>query len=193
MEKPVIYIIPGFKHSPQRKEYQTIAEFFKTKNFDVILVKIDWKYKTVLQWVEQFLTKYYKNENKKKYFFGFSYGAVISFVASTKVDVDTQILCSLSPYFNEDLSGLFKSWRRMIGKRRIEHFKELRMADLAPLVKTETFLLYGTHEGKFIETRAKDTYEKLKCKKSLISVDGSKHDISNPEYVKQIEKVISSL
>jgi hypothetical protein len=192
MGKPIVYIIPGFKHSPQKKEYQVIADLFKAKNFDVVLVAIDWKYKTVSQWVEQFLTKYYKNENRKKYFFGFSYGAVISFVASTKVDVEGQILCSLSPYFNEDLAGLFKSWKRMIGKRRIEHFKELKMADLAPLVKAETFLLYGTHEGKFIELRAKDTYEKLKCKKSLIAVLGSKHDIGNSEYVKQIEKVISS-
>jgi hypothetical protein len=193
MQKPVVYIIPGFKHSPQRKEYQTIAEFFKAKNFDVVLVKIDWKYKTVSDWVEQFLTKYYKKENGKKYLFGFSYGAVISFVASTKVDVDTQILCSLSPYFQEDLEGLFKSWRKMIGARRTAHFRQLKMAELAPLVKAETFLLYGTHEGRFIEARAKDAYEKLYCKKSLISVYDAKHDIGNSEYVKQIQKVINSL
>ena len=168
MEKPVVYIIPGFKHSPQKKEYQKIAGFFKEKGFDVELVKIDWKHKTVSDWVKQFLTKYYKNENRKKYFFGFSYGAVISLIASTKVDVEGQILCSLSPYFQEDLLGLFKSWKKMIGKRRVEVFNKLKIADLAPLVKAETFLLYGTHEGKFIELRAKDTYEKLNCKKSLI-------------------------
>lgn len=190
MEKPVVYIIPGFKGSSKEKEYQAVAELFRAKNFDTVLVKIDWKYKTVSSWVDQFLTNYYKNENRKTYFFGFSFGAVISLVASTKVNVDTQILCSLSPYFKEDLPSLFKSWRKWIGVKRTEHFRQLKMTELAPLVKVETYILYGTREGKFIEARAKDTYEKLKCKRFLISVEDSEHDIGNPEYLSQIKKVV---
>lgn len=189
----VVYIIPGFKHSPLEKKYRDIAKAFKQKEFAVVPVKINWKYTTVNSWVSQFLTQYDRNDKRKKYLFGFSYGALTSFVISTKVAIDTQILCSLSPYFQEDLASLFKSWRKYVGKKRIEGFKQLEMAKLAPLVRARTYLLYGTHEGRFIETRAKDTYERLKCKKLLIPVKDAKHDIANPEYLKQIQKVIREL
>lgn len=189
----VVYIIPGFKHSPLEKKYGDIAKVFKQKNFDVVLVKINWRHTAVDSWISQFLTQYDKNDKRRKYLFGFSYGALTSFIVSTKVDIDTQILCSLSPYFQEDLASLFKSWRKYVGKRRIEAFKQLEMAKLAPLIKATTYLLYGTHEGRYIETRVRDTYERLNCKKFLIPVKDAKHDIANPEYLKQIEKVIGEL
>jgi hypothetical protein len=81
----------------------------------------------------------------------------------------------------------------MIGAKRMEHFKKLKMSEIAPLVKSKTYLMYGTHEGRFIEKRARDTFEKLSCEKFLISVEGAKHDISNPEYLKQIQDIIDKL
>jgi len=191
--KKVVYIIPGFKHSPQRKIYKEVGGLFKDKGFEVVFVKIEWKYKSVFDWTEQFIDDYYKDDNSRKYLFGFSYGALISFLVSTKKDIDTTILCSLSPYFKEDLQSLFKSWKRMIGKKRVDDFEKLEMFELAPLVKNKTYLLYGTKEGKFIEKRAKDTYEKLNCKKYLISVENAKHDIGNKKYLEEVKKVINNL
>lgn len=190
--KKVVYIIPGFKHSPKRKIYKDVGNLFKKKKFDVVYVTIDWKYKTISDWIEQFMKNYYGN-NSKKYLFGFSYGAVISLLVSIETTVETQILCSLSPYFKEDLPSLFKTWKKNIGKNRVREFEKLEMAKLAPLVKTRTFLLYGTKEGKFIKKRAKDTFEKLKTEKYLIPVDKAKHDIGNEHYLREIEKVVDRL
>ena len=191
--KKVVYIIPGFKHSPQQKIYKDVGRLFGKKNFQVVYVKIDWKYKSVSDWTEKFLTEYYKEDDSEKYLFGFSFGAIIAFLVSTKNDVDTTILCSLSPYFKEDLPNLFKSWKKFIGKKRLEDFNKLEIKKLAPLVKAKTYLLYGTKEGKFIEKTAKDTYQRLNGKKRLIPVEGAKHDIGNKKYLEELKKLINGL
>lgn len=191
--KKVVYIIPGFGHSPKMQIYKDVSKLFENKGFKVILVKIDWNYKSIFDWVEQFKKDYFKDDKSEKYLFGFSYGAVISFLVSIDKDINTTILCSLSPYFKEDLPNIFKSWKKNIGKKRVEDFKKLEMTKLAPSVKNRTYLMYGTSEGRFIERRAKDTYERLDCKKYLISVDGARHDIGNKKYQKEIKKVINSL
>lgn len=193
MIKSVVYVIPGFMHSTTRKEYKNVAKFFEEKGIEVVFVQIDWKYKTISDWVEQFLTKYHKNDKRKKYLFGFSYGAMIAFISSLSTEINTQILCSLSPYFHEDLPGLPAKWKKGIGKRRVKDFNKLNMSILAPKVKTKTYLLYGTKEGKYIEKRANDVFQRLKCEKYLMKVKDAKHDIGNKEYLKQIQKIVEKL
>lgn len=191
--KKIVYIIPGFKHSPLKKAYQDIARLFEERNFEVVLVKIDWKYKTINDWETQFLKDNYKEENPENYIFGFSYGAVISFLISTQKNINTQILCSLSPYFKEDLSSVPKSWKKQIGRRRVESFENIEMSSIAPKIKSKTYLLFGTKEHKSVQSRANDTFKRLQTEKYLIPVKGSKHDIANPEYLKEIGKVINQL
>lgn len=188
-----VYIIPGYTHSPQIKIYKDVGKIFQENGFKVVYVKIDWKYKTISDWVDQFLNEYYKSDGSKKYLFGFSFGAVISILSSTKVKIDSQILCSLSPYFDIDLTKIYKSWKKQIGKNRIEDFEKLNMEKVARFVKAKTYLLYGTREGRFIKERAEDTYKKLNCYKKLILVNGAKHDIGNKEYLEAIKKVIEDL
>ena len=155
--KMIAFILPGFKHSPYRKIYKEVMKLFRARNIDTFPVNVDWKYKTISQNVQEFLRVYDKVNVDKKYVFGFSYGAVISFLASTKVKPTAQILCSLSPYFKEDLPSIFKSWKKGIGKRRLENFSKLTASKLCSQIKAETFLLYGKKEGRFIQNRAKDT------------------------------------
>jgi len=191
--KRVVFVLPGFKHSPDRKIYKDIILAFEYKRIKAIPVKINWKNRTISQISEDFLKEYNSVSADEKYLFGFSFGAVVALIASIKIYPKAQILCSLSPYFKEDLPFIYKSWKKMIGKKRMEDFKNLSISDFAPKVKTETYLLYGAKEGKFIEKRAKDTFGELRSKKHLVAVDSAKHDIGNPRYLDEIKKVVSNL
>lgn len=191
--KKVVFLLPGFKHSPYGKIYKNVIEAFETKSIQTVPVKINWQYRTISQISEDFLKEYNKVSADEKYLFGFSFGALISFIIATKMNPKAQILCSLSPYFKEDLPFIFKSWKKMVGKKRMDDFKNISILNLVPQVKTETYLLYGTKEGKFIEKRAKDIFERLRCRKHLVPVEGAKHDISNPLYIQEIRKLISAL
>ena len=191
--KRVVFVLPGFKHSPDRKIYKNVILAFESKGIKSIPVKINWEHRTISQINEDFLKEYNSVSAEEKYLFGFSFGAVIALITSTKVYPKAQILCSISPYFKEDLPFIFKSWKKMIGKKRMEDFKNLSISDFAPKVKTETYLLYGTKETKFIEKRAKDTFGKLRSKRHLVAVDSARHDIGNPRYLDEIKKVVSSL
>src|SRR5688572_2041642 len=97
-----IFIIPGYRHVPTQKAYQAIAALLKDAGYDPILVTIPWKKRTISENTEYFL-KTYKKVHTKKYILGFSFGAMIGFLAATKMSVDGLILCSLSPFFQEDL------------------------------------------------------------------------------------------
>lgn len=191
--KTVAFVIPGFKHTPDRKIYKDVICKFNKKGIKTIPVKITWKYKALSDWLKEFLTIYDKDKADNNIIFGFSYGTMIAFLASTKVKANTIILCSLSPYFYEDLPFLFKSWKKSVGKKRMKDFKTYKMSDIVSKVKTKIYILYGDHEGKFIEKRANDTFKKIKTDKQLIKVKDAKHDIGNPQYFKEIKKVIEKL
>src|SRR5262249_29558888 len=140
--------------------------------------------------VEYFRVQFHKYKASKTYLFGFSFGAVIALLASTQMPIDGQILCSLSPFFEEDLPDMKHSWKVLIGKRRREDFAQLNAARLAQQVTAPTILLYGSREDNSIESRAQQTYTQLKAKKQLYIVEGAKHDIGYPKYLEQIRMAI---
>ena len=184
-------MIPGYHHSPDRKIYTDIIDCFEAKGIKTVPVKISWQYHTMTFWVEEFLKVFESYKGDRNIFLGFSYGAMISFIASTKVKVDAQILCSLSPYFAEDLKSLPHRWKK--GKRRIADFETMNAEVLTPRINTDTYVLYGAKEGEQIHNRAHKTFELLRSSKQLIPVIDSKHDIGNPDYLTAIKKVIAQL
>lgn len=189
--KTVAFVIPGYHHSPDRKIYTDIIDSFEAKNIITFPVKISWQYHTMTFWVDEFLKVYEDNKGDRNILMGFSYGAMISFIASTKIEVDAQILCSLSPYFAEDLESLTHRWKK--GKRRIAEFEKIFAKVLTPQITADTFILYGTKEKEQIEKRAQKTFELLTSPKHLIPIKESKHDIGNPDYLKAIRKAIAQL
>lgn len=95
MRKRDVFIIPGYKHTPKFMAYRNIAQILKSQGFHTIPVAIPWKHTTISENTMYFLKKYKKVKTKKKYLLGFSFGAMIAFLASTKVRVSGLILCSL--------------------------------------------------------------------------------------------------
>ncbi len=191
--KKILFIIPGYTHKVADRPYRKIKELFEEKGFIVIPVQIHWKDTTISENVIQFLKEFKKIKTIKTYVLGFSFGAIIAYLASTKVQFSLQILCSLSPYFQEDIPYIKKSWIKSIGKRRFDNFSQISNSTIAPKVKTRSILLYGTKEGEFINRRANETYQSLTCEKELIFLDGVKHDIGDEHYLKQIKLIAEQL
>jgi len=188
-----VFIIPGFKQSPSKYEFQKIGKMFEGKSIKPIYIEIPWNNSTITDNVKFFLEKYHQSRADKKYILGFSFGAVISLLSASMVRFDTVILCSLSPYFPEDLPNLKKSWIKSIGTKRLCDFKSFDTLNIISSVNSSVFLLYGTKEGEEIEKRAFDVFNQLNCIKEIVKINGSKHDIGDTNYLKEIKTVIEKL
>lgn len=173
-QRKTIFIIPGFKHRPTHKAYKEIAKILKTEGYLPILVAIPWKQTTISENTDYFLKKYKRIKTKKKYILGFSFGAMIAFIASTKVSASGLILCSLSPYFKEDVSS-----------------SQFRCAALAKQVKAKQILmLYGAKEEKSLIKRVRHAYIQISSRnKRLISILETEHDIGDKRYLHTIHQI----
>jgi len=192
--KKIVYIIPGRGETPSGSAYKKISRFFRRKKIEPIPVEILWKNRVMTDYVKQFIDKYNMRINKKRgndevYLFGFSFGAMISFISSTEINLKLQILCSLSPYFREDLIYVKDWWKGLVGKRRIEDFGNYSFDDLTNGINCENILVYGSEEDDICLKRAMDAEKKLKNSK-LIIVKGAKQDISQKEYLGRLEEII---
>lgn len=190
----VVFVIPGFKQKPKNRAYQKIAAILKTEGYSPILVNIPWSQTTISENTETFLKKYRKINSRKKYILGFSFGAMIAFLASTKVSSSGLILCSLAPYFKEDL---LKSFRRssQIRKDQYHDFSKLHCAKLAKKVKTkQTLMLYGTREAKSLKRRVNETFDLISSQnKFLFPIRETEHNIGDRRYLNKIHQIAREL
>jgi hypothetical protein len=187
------YIIPGFtENGRSRKVYSDVAKEFKQKGIQPVHINIQWERTAISNWMDQFFKQFVHGENDLVYLFGFSYGAMIAFLVSSKIKIEAQILCSLSPYFREDLPKLRKSWKKAIGKRRIAEFEKLSFNTLARKVGAQTFILHGSKEGDICDKVAERAAQKLPRSTNLLVIDAP-HDISHPAYGTMIMRVIRKL
>jgi len=70
----IVYIIPGFMEKVQDKRYDKVNEFFLNKGFKIIKIKISWKYKTMSDYVEEFIKQFNQhNIEDEIYLLGFSF------------------------------------------------------------------------------------------------------------------------
>ena len=187
----IAFIVPGFGFSGKEKEYQKIAGFFKSKNIEPIVVRINWKRRTFFQYVEEARGQIASRSAKgdELYLLGFSFGAMITFVLSPELKCKKQILCSLSPYFEEDMPQIKKWWRNMLGKKKTAEFEKLSFAEIAKKIDCQTIILYGNREGIEVERRANDAARKIRNSK-LFVLDGVKHEIADERYLIEIENII---
>lgn len=189
MRKRPVFIIPGFRHKPKHKPYKAIAAMLKKEGYWPLPVSLSWKEKTISENTEIFLEKFKRVRTKEKYILGFSFGAMIAFLASTKVRVSGLVLCSLSPYFKEDLSVIPETWSSQTMQKRYQDFSKLHHASLIKQIKAKkVFLLYGEKEEKSVITRVKKTYKKVPARqKYLLPIEDTRHEIGNTQYLQTIK------
>ncbi len=185
----IVYIIPGFRQHPRQKAYKELTKVLKKEGYHPIPVRIQWKKTTLSENTVTFLKLFSRDKAKKKYILGFSFGAIIAFLASTKVHSSGLILCSLSPYFREDLVKARASSMSSITTRRFDDLSQLRCSTLAKQIKAkQTLLLYGTKEAKPLISRVMKAYRHIASpRKSLVRVRATEHDIADKRYLQSIQ------
>ena len=176
----VAFIIPGYRFSPKRPEYKAIARAFAKQGIAPVGISVMWKNRTMSQYIVQVEKIIQAHPAKQKYMLGFSFGAYISFVLSTRIKVKQQFLCSLSPYFAEDVQKIKKSWKEGLGKQRMQDFKNFSYRALSPKVTSPTLMFYGDQEVPEVRRTVRAVYQKLKIKKKLLLFTGAKHRLSQP-------------
>jgi esterase/lipase len=191
MRKKTIFVIPGFRHTPKQKAYKTIAKMLRKQGFCPIVVPISWRDTTISENTVSFLKQYKKVRREEKYILGFSFGAMIALLAATKVKTHGLILCSLSPYFQEDKI----IWNPTLGTKRYEDFSKLAATRLARSVKAgKTLFLYGEKEATPLINRVYETYALIpSTKKYLLPLQKTDHDITALPYLSGIYHATSYL
>lgn len=186
--KKAIFIIPGFRHNPTHTAYKQLVTMLKKQGHMPIPISIPWNKRTISQNTAYFLGEYKKVRAKKKYILGFSFGAMIAFIASTKVRVDGLILCSLSPYFKEDLAKIKRDFR-------YKDFSTFHCARLAKKIKANQLLmLYGRKETKPLIRRVTRAYAQIKTKrKQLFPIPHTEHNIRDKRYLYTIKQAALTL
>ena len=130
-----------------------------------------------------------KNKPDHVTIFGFSFGAFIAVVIASKrklLPIDL-ILCSLSPYFNEDIEYLPENWKKELGDDGIKDFSRYTFPKN---LKARTLIFVGEKEHKIVRDRATRAYEAIKGRKSLLVVPNARHDISKNDYAKVVVKAV---
>jgi dienelactone hydrolase len=170
-----------------------VAKFFEERGIEPKHVEIDWKKddpKKFSGYAQQFLDVYKKQKGTEVYVLGFSFGATTAFITASKTKPKALILCSLSPYFKEDLGTLNPKWVKWFRKNFVE--SEYSFSKFAPKIKNKTYLIVGDQEGEFIFTRARDAKKKLQDS-HLFVAKGAKHNIGQKEYLEAVKRVILKL
>ncbi len=192
--KKIIYIIPGYAESHKRqKAYHKVANLFLADGFTVEQININWhkrKPRQFSHYVEQFLRQYKRPRNAKIYILGFSYGAVTAFLSEPKTQPTALILCSLSPYFEEDIEKLSGKWLRWW--RREFKNSDYPFNQLGHKIKSKTFLICGDKELSRLVRRVRIA-RRMIPKSSLFIAKNAHHNMAQKGYLHAIQEVINRL
>jgi len=89
------YFIPGYKWPSDKESYPALM------GYDFEFIPIKWERRTINDYVAQVLEVIQK-EDQPFALAGFSFGAVTAMIVATKIKPERLLLCSVSPYFQED-------------------------------------------------------------------------------------------
>lgn len=189
-----IYIIPGYGFDCNAQEYKKIAEIFKIRGFNVVPVKIFWKYHTMSDYVKQFKKQFdSEKEHGEIYLLGFSFGAMVAVISAAKFAKPKALfLCSVSPYFSEDLEKIKPYWKKEIGMKRVADLEGFSFNELAPKIACRTYIFAGTKEGKEVEYRVNQAKEKI-ANSELFWIKDAEHSLESKGYIEKIREVAEKI
>lgn len=187
----VVYIIPGFKGSTDLDRFQRVIKYFELRHFKVVPITITWRNKVMSDYVDEFFSQLVHKKDDEVYLFGFSFGAMIAFIAATRIKTKVLILCSLSAYFKEDLKFVKKSWKSYVGKNRMRDCCNFSFQNLIKRINCKTILIVGNKEDEILLKKSRDVHKKIK--NSELFIVNARHDISQEKYMNKICAVIKDL
>ena len=194
VDEKIVFIIPGFRQKISQKGYVALKKKLKNEGYIVVSIGIPWRDSTIIDNADYFLKKFKSKLSKLEtsakhvYLLGFSYGALIAFVTSTKIAVKGLILCSLSPFFKEDLPKKLSQNISLLQEKRHSAFIALSAKKLAKKVKAKNvMMLYGEKESAHLIKRTKSAFSAIDSqKKYLFSIQNTEHNIADIKYISAI-------
>jgi hypothetical protein len=180
MEK-VAFIIPGFFQYTIDTGYREVVNAYKKKGFRTVFVNINWAYHGIFDYLEDFKKIYLAKKGEYKEVFGFSYGAMIALMSAEFLKPDMLSLCSLTPYFKEDLKYIPLKEKASILNRRWNDIEKCEFDKIVKDIRIPTSIFYGENEQEFVIRRAKIASNKLTNSK-LFEIKNAGHDIANKYY-----------
>ena len=183
------YLIPGNGEDLKSRDYGAVLKLYKDLGYEPEFVPIEWKYKTIDDWVQQVLKKLSKRDIQNSVLSGFSFGSSIALAVAADTNPKQLLLFSLSPYFKEDMPfpDEYLKWH---GKRRVENFRNFSMNSLAAKIACPTKIFIGRKEiDRYAEMdeRSSQAHQRIKGSQ-LIVIDDVGHDVGDPKYVEAIRK-----
>lgn len=186
-----VLFAPGFQEGMTSRDYAAVLKIVEDKGYKTQFVPIDWQRKTINQWVAQFEAAYHQHAPERTILAGFSFGAMTAFVTAARRNPAALWLCSLSPYFAEDMRKKDQagSWAKFIGTRRAEAFKKLQFDALAAQIACRSILFVGEQEWLDTRKRAEVAHTAL-AGSHMVVVPDAAHDITAPPYMSAIAQTI---
>lgn len=182
---PHVFFIPGFRENAQTKPYRALSQLFSRQGLKPHIIVPHWNRRTMSDYVAE-IEGILPRTTSKDYLLGFSFGAYLSLILSTRQKFRHQFLCSVSPYFREDLAVIPQTWKRIIGKRRVEDFAQYRRRWLAPRIQCPTTMYVGGKEGTIMNRVTPEIFRQITKPKKLHVIAGCRHNIRDSRYIKQI-------
>lgn len=183
MSNKILYIIPGFGESIKDDGYKRISMFANKNGYKVIPIEVVWKNRTASRWLTQIREVVDLNGHDNATVLGFSFGAYLTILLSQEYKFKKIIVCSLSPYFSDDIKNLPMLAHKILGKRRIENFKQIHF----PKNNLTSVVFYiGLEDLDIVINRVKKAYKVWRGNKEIISIDKVGHEIENESYLQKI-------
>ncbi|MDP4008854.1 MAG: hypothetical protein Q8P71_00275 [bacterium] len=143
--KKKFYIIPGWRETCRRRQYQDLGKAVNKKGHEPIFVKVDWNNKIS----EQIFTI-----EKDSIIFGFSLGALLARLVVQKYECELVIFASMTPLRHFKGGEQEKMLMDVVGNSFIDDVKK----NLKNKIKAKRkVLIYGDKEGETGDFIVKNT------------------------------------
>lgn len=181
-------IIPGFGETVKQSAYQQIAIFAHEKGYNVLMFIPRWQRHIATDWLNEFQQFIQRNVPSpcNTLVIGFSFGAYIAINSARHFKFKKILLCSLSPYFRDDIPKLPAIAYKILGKKRIQDFKKYAF----PLaIRTPAIFFVGDKDMPLVIERSKKAFKQRGGPKKFELVSGAEHEIDK-KYLEIIKKYI---
>lgn len=181
-------VVPGFGENGRSRAYVAVARCLRRAGWRVVLCVPKWSRRTADDWLAHVLLACRREARRggKLAGFGFSAGAMALYRASGQVRFERLWLCSVSPFFAEDVPLLPPFVWKVLGARRKAAFQRA-VPPTKPLVG-RSWVAFGEGEWKLVAGRARRVARHLSGE--MEAVPGAPHDIGHPSYLAAAEKAI---
>jgi len=189
-QKTRLYVIPGVGESTRAKNYSELIRHARKSGLIVMPVNIKWSSKMdITDFINQ-ANKKIPDNSDSDYIIGFSLGAYIAAILSESKNAKGYIFCSISPYFKENLKLIPQESKKYWGVKIMKSFNKYNFPTKS---KAQAWFFMGDKDWEIAQNAIKIFHKKWKGKKSLKYIKNVGHELSHPNYLKELKNLIKML